>query len=86
MNDNAIDNDYNYAIDLMLLFDEDQVYVGNHGPSSFCYGYQGELALSDEDGEVTEKIGTFYATVVNAEASLLERNSLFYLFDHDCRR
>jgi GNAT superfamily N-acetyltransferase len=73
----------NYAIDLMLVFNEDQVYVGDNGPSSFCYVYDGELALSDEVGEVSENIGTFSATVVNAEASVLERHSLSYLFDHD---
>jgi GNAT superfamily N-acetyltransferase len=71
-----------YAIDLMLLFNDGQVFAGDNGPSSFCYRYQGKLALSDEDGDVTEIIGTFSATVVNAEASLLERNSLFYLYDN----
>jgi GNAT superfamily N-acetyltransferase len=72
-----------YVIDLTLLFNEDPAYVGINGPSSFCYRHYGELVLSDEARKVKEKIGTFAATVVNAEASLIEGNSLVYLFDHD---
>lgn len=72
-----------YLIDLALIFKENNAYIFDNGPESFCYHINGDIVLTDDDLEVTEKIGSFQATIVNAEASVLERNSLFYLFDHD---
>jgi len=69
-----------YPMDLALQFKENDAYVFDDGPASYCYRRYGDI---DDDCVVTEKIGSFEATIVNAEASLLERNSLHYLFDHD---
>ncbi len=52
-------------------------------PSRFLNEYGGDLALTNEDYEVTEIIGSFHAIVINVSGAVAEEEYLFDIFDSE---
>jgi hypothetical protein len=67
---------------LVLKFAEEQRLAADEEPSRFLFELRGKLVLVDMDEHKTE-IGIFSATIVDARSAMIERESVFDVFDSE---
>lgn len=67
---------------LMLHFDGAYQLAADDEPSRFLFEAGGKLVLTDDDDNKTE-VGVFSAMTVDVQAAIVERESVFDIFDSD---